>query len=161
MQGNDTIKQAKEIYEMWCNLLDEKDWPYEEDIKHLTLTCTVKGDDLPIPVAIIVATHPTITAIYSHLPFSISENRREAISMATCMANKKIYTGCFSIKHDSNILVYRLSHDYNINPINKEILNDMLMTSCCMVDMFNDKFFIINKKKISINEMFDLMDEEE
>ena len=67
MADSKQLKQAKNAYSTLCSMLDNRGWKYEKKEEDLKITCTAKGDDLPIDILIEIDVERSLICFYSYL----------------------------------------------------------------------------------------------
>ena len=153
MTDEKDLKHAKTVYSTLCAMLDENDWHYEKDEDNLTISCSARGEDLPIMIQMEVDAKRHLVTLLSHLPFLVPENRRTALAVAVSQANNGMVDGSFDYDFNKGSIVFRMTSSYIDSLIGKELLDYMVMCSCATVDQYNDKFLIVAKSEMTNEEI--------
>ena len=151
------LKQARVVYKSLCEMLDDRQWHYEKDEEGLSIKCSAQGDDLPMEIIIEVDAERKLISLLSQMPFGIAENRRTALAVAVSQANNGMIDGSFDYDYLSGNIYFRLTSSYRESLIGKELLNYMLMCACYTIDEYNDKFLMVAKNNMSIEEILDFV----
>lgn len=147
------IKQAKAAYDTLCEMLKEEDWHYESDDDNFTINCGAQGEDLPIGIRIHVDPERLIVTLLSQLPFSIPEDKRVEIALAVSAINYALVDGSFDYNFVDGSLLFRMTSSFRESLIGKDVFEYMLYVSCKTIDDYNDKFLMIIKEKMSLEDL--------
>lgn len=158
MAEETTVKQAQAVFSSLCAMLDENEWKYHRDDENLTVECVASGDDLPIPVRIIVDAERQLVTLLSQLPFAVPEQRRDAVAIAVNAANCQIVDGSFDYDGKNGLTVFRMTSGFRESLIGKELLAYMVFVACQTVDDYNDKLLAVATGDISLEKICDFME---
>lgn len=153
MADDISAKLAIGNYKELCAMLDEHKWKYEKDDDKLKITCTARGDDLPIHVVIKINTDMEIVALHSFMPFTVPQDKRNAIAIAVSCVNNKIVDGSFDYNYTGGELLFRMTSSYKGSLLDKEMFAYMLFVSCKTVDDYNDKFYEICRQDMTADQI--------
>ena len=151
------VKQAQAVFRSVCEMLDEHGWRYSKDESNLLISCSARGEDLPMEIRIRINDDLQIITLYSQMPFLIPENRRKALAVAVCAANNSLVDGSFDYDYRTGGIVFRLTSSYRDSLIGKDVFEYMLMCSFAMVDEYNDKFLMVAKSEMSNEEILNFI----
>lgn len=155
MSEEKDMKQAKAVFMALCAMLDEHDWQYEKFEEDLTIKSGAQGDDLPININIEVDRQRQLVSLLSQMPFSVPESRRTALAVAVSQANNNMVDGSFDYDYLSGRIVFRMTSSYRESLIGKGLFAYMLSCACYTVDEYNDKFLVVAKNEMSVEEILD------
>jgi hypothetical protein len=155
MSEENELKQAQAVYKSLCDMLDERKWNYDRHDDELTITCGTQGDDLPIDLVIQINKQLQIITLLSKLPFVVKDERRVFVAIAVSQANNGMVDGSFDFNCLSGSIIFRMTSSYRESLISKDLLEYMLLCSCYTIDEYNDKFFVVAKNDMSIDEILD------
>ena len=156
---DDLTKQelAREVYDTVCATLDSHDWRYQPKEEELTIICGAKGDDLPIELVFRVDPKLMMLVLYSPLPGEIPEDKRLDVAVAVGAINNSMVDGNFDYSLKNGKLYFRMTAPFIDNTISQEAVMYILMCTCKMVDMFNDRFVMLAKGLISLDQVLDAL----
>lgn len=146
------IIQARAVYKTLCAMLDEDDWHYDADAENLTVKCSARGEDLPIDIRIIIDPDLLVIILLSELPFSVAKEKRDVMAVAVAGANYRLADGSFDYNYAGGNITFRLTSSFNNSLISKELIKYMVYVSCATVDEFNDKFYDITRREMTLEE---------
>lgn len=149
------MARAKEIYDDLCKILDKRDWHYEKIEEDLVVKSGVKGDDLPIDFIMKVNPRNEIVSFISWLPFSIDEAKRIDMALAVCVANYGLVDGSFDYDLSDGTVLFRLTYSYRGSTLNEDLVEYMIMAASSIVDEYNDKFFMISKGMLTVQQFIE------
>lgn len=149
------MTKAKETFATLCSMLDNKGWHYEKKEDELLIKSGVKGDDFPIDFIMTVDPQSEIVTFLSLLPFKADEAKRIDMAVAVCVANYGLKDGSFDYKVEDGSIIFRLTSSYRGSTLSEDLFEYMLMVSATTVDEYNDKFFMISKGAMSIQQFIE------
>ena len=150
------MKQAKEVFAKMVKMLDERDWHYEKDEEKLIVYSGVKGDDFPVEFIIAVDAEREVVRFMSKLPFNMPEEKRIDGAIAVCVANNGIVNGNFDYDINDGEIVFRLASSFKSGSVlSEDVFEYMIMASASMVDNYNDKFFMLSKGMMTIEQFIE------
>ena len=149
------MTKAKETYAVLCKMLDSRDWHYEKLEEDLVIKSGVKGDDLPIEFIMRVNPKNEIVSFISWLPFKAEESKRIDVALATTIANYGIADGSFDFNLSDGTILFRLTSSYRGSVLSEDLFEYMIVVAASTVDEYNDKFFMISKGMLSIQQFIE------
>ena len=145
-------EKAKTVYETICSMFDGRGWHYKKDEENLIIYCGVSGDDLPMEFIIQVRDKIDTVAFVSILPFTVPEDKRLDMAVAVCAVNYLLVDGCFDFDISDGELLFRMNNSYlDVEP-SMDVFSYMINCAATTVDEYNDKFLMISKGYIKINQ---------
>lgn len=152
MADEKNIVQAKAAFETLCQALDKHEWHYEKEEEKLTLECGAQGEDLPMKITVKVDADRMLIILLSHLPFVIQEDKRLDVAIAVSAVNNALFDGCFDYDVTSGHVFFRMTNSFLESTISEAVFSYMLFYSCRTIDEYNDKFLMLAKGMISIEQ---------
>ena len=150
--AEEKMERAQKVYMTLCATLEAHDWHYEKNDERLIVECKAKGEDLPIDITIKVDEDRQLLMLLSHLPFTISEDKRLDVAIATSIVNNDLVDGSFDYDITSGTMFFRMTNSFLESDISGELLFHQLMLSCHIIDLYNDKFLMLTKGLIGIED---------
>lgn len=152
MADEKKLKQAKVTFDALCEMLDEHGVHYEKNTDELFVHFYMNGDDIPMEVVAAVDAERDLVRILSPLPFAFSEAKRLEGAIATCQANYRMADGSFDYNFRDGKILFRMTSSYKESLLSKELLGYMIACSAFTVDNYNDKFLMIDKGLLSLDD---------
>ena len=149
------LQRAQRTFATLCKNLDEHDWHYEKDEENLEIECGARGEDLPMDIRIIVDADRQLIILLSVMPFVAPDTKRLDVAIATSIVNNKLVDGSFDYDVTSGHMIFRMTSSFIESEIDSEVFTYMLMVSCHTIDEYNDKFFMLGKGMLSINQFLE------
>ena len=146
------MEKAKEVYKTLCDMLDHKEWNYDKVEDDLVIKSGVKSDDFPIEFIMRVNPKNQLVSYLSCLPFKISEEKRIDAAIAVCVANYGMVDGSFDYDISDGSIIFRLTSSYRDSVLGEDLFEYMIMVAASTIDNYNDKFFMISKGMLSIED---------
>lgn len=143
---------AKKVYGTLCDAIDARHWRYEKDDEKLVVHFGVSGDDIPMNMLLIVDIQRQLVRLMSPMPFKFSEEKRIDGALATCAATYTLADGSFDYDVQSGVIMFRMTASFHESEIGEGLFQYMIDCSCAIVDMYNDKFFAIDKGLLSVSD---------
>ena len=151
------LEQAKAVFATLCQTLEKNDWHYKKDDEKLSIECGARGDDLPMELNINVDADRRLIILMSHMPFVIQEDKRLDVAICVSALNNILVDGCFDYDVTSGHMFYRMTNSFIESQISSEVIAYMLFCSCQTIDEYNDKFLMIGKGMVSIEQFLQLL----
>ncbi len=152
MAEQKSLEQAKVVFGTLCNVLDNLEWHYQKDEEKLTIECEVQGEDLPIDITVMIDAERMLVILISHIPFVIKEDKRLDLAIAVSVVNNDLIDGCFDYDITSGHMFFRMTNSFIESTIGEEVFKYMIFCSCKTIDEYNDKFMMLAKGVISIEQ---------
>ncbi len=151
------LEQAKQTFATLCRALDKENWRYKKLEDELTIECGARGDDLPMDITIKVDPKRMLILLLSHLPFVIQEDKRLDVAIAVSAVNNVLVDGCFDYDVASGHMFFRMTNSFIESSISEEVCTYMLFCSCQMIDEYNDRFLMVSKGMVSMEQFLSSM----
>lgn len=155
MTDEKKLKQAQSVYKTICKTLESRDWNFTRHDDNLTITCAVRGEDLPIDIIIMVNPVAQVVSLYSPMPYKIAEDKRVDAAVAVCVANYGLINGTFDYDISDGIIRFRIVSSYRESILSEELFNYMVLVSASTVDDYNDKFLMVSKGMLTVQQFID------
>lgn len=135
-------------------MLDEKEFTYEKHEDDLVVVFTIGGDDLPMKFVLNIDDERELIRLLSPIPAVFAEDKRLDGAIATCQANYRIADGSFDYNYTEGRILFRMTSSFIGSLISKDLLEYMVGIAAYTIDEYNDKFFLLSKGKLSIEDFF-------
>lgn len=152
MNNEQLAAKAQEVYGVLIRMLDSKGLRYTKMEEDLAIRCTINGDDLPMDIVIRVIAKNQVIQLISPLPCDMPSDKRVDGAIAVCVANYSMIDGSFDYDVSDGTLMFRLTSSYHDCVISEELFEYMLGVSVSTIDHYNDKFFMLAKGMMSIQQ---------
>ncbi len=150
------VQQAKQVFATMVKMLDGRGWHYQKDEENLIIRSGVTGDDLPVEFIIVVDAEREVVRFLSKLPFSMPEDKRVDGAIAVCVANNGMVNGSFDYDIGDGDIVFRLTTTFKSGSIlTEDVFEYIIMVSASTVDEYNDKFFMLAKGMITVQQFIE------
>lgn len=149
------MQKAKEVFDALVDMLDTRDWKYDKFEEDLVIKSGIKGDDLPIEFIIVVKPKNQVVQLLSRLPFQIPEDKRVDAAIAVCVANNGLVDGSFDYDIGEGDITFRLTCSYRESFLSADLFEYMILVSASTIDDYNDKFFMIAKDMMSVQQFIE------
>ena len=150
------LQKAKSVYYSLIDMLDTRNWKYERHDDDLVIRSGIKGEDLPIEFIVYVKHKNQVVQFISTLPFNIPEDKRVEAAIAVCVANYGLVDGSFDYDVNDGEIRYRLTSSYRDSYLGADLFEYMIMCAASTVDNYNDRFFMLSKGMISIEDFMNM-----
>ena len=156
MSEQKKIEQAKVTFDTLCQTLERLEWSYKKDQDNLSIECGAQGEDLPMKININVDIDRMLIMLISHMPFTITEDKRLDVAVAVSAVNAALIDGSFDYDITSGYVLFRMTNSFVENTISEEVFSYMLHCSCQTIDEYNDKFLMLSKGLISTEQFLSM-----
>lgn len=147
---------AREVYEVLCQAIDNRDWRYEKEEEKLLVHFGVNGDDIPMNFIIFVDADRQLITSLSPLPFMMSEEKRVEGAIAACVASFGMADGSFDYDLSNGRISFRMTASFRDSKIGDGLFQYLISCSCAMVDKYNEQFLAIDKGMLSIADFIEM-----
>ena len=154
MNNTNELARAKKVFEDLCNSLDIRHWDYEKYDEALAVAFMAGGEDIPMSFIVMVDPAHQIIRLVSRLPFTVPEDKRVDVAIATCAASYALTDGNFDFDIEKGIVSFRLTASFRESDIGDGLFEYLVMFSGLVVDRFNDKFLALCKGIIDVDVFF-------
>ena len=149
------MAKAREVFEEIVNMLDTRDWKYEKFEDDLLIRSGIKGDDLPVEFILFVKPENQVVQFISKLPFNMPDDQRVEGAIAVSVANYGLVDGSFDYDIKDGEIRYRLTSSYRDSNLSHDLFEYMIMCAASTVDNYNDRFFMLAKGMINIQQFIE------
>lgn len=143
---------AESVFDNLCKTLDDREWNYKKHEEDFVVTFTARGDDLPMDFVLAVDVDRQMLRLFSRLPFTVDEDKRMEMAIATCDASNRLADGNFDYDITTGKISFRMTTTFRNSVIGNELFDYLIVTSFITVDEFNDKFFALSKGVLSLED---------
>ena len=143
---------AKTVYEDLCASLEKREWHFQKYEEDLVITFGVSGEDIPMEFVLAVDPDYQLLRVFSKLPFTVPEDKRMELAIATCVVSNKLADGSFDYDITNGTINFRLTASFRESKIGDGLFDYLIGCSSFTVDEYNDKFFALCKGLISIDD---------
>lgn len=152
MADQQNNKNAETVFQTLCEALDDRNWKYDKVPEKFLVHFGVRGDDIPMDFIVYIDPEKELIRMLSEMPFVFGEERRLEGAIATCQATYKLVDGSFDYDFKTGKILFRMTSSFRGSLISKELIEYMIACSCVTVDEYNDKFLMIGKGLLSIED---------
>ena len=149
------MKKAKEVFDVLVKMLDTRDWKYEKHEEKLLIKSGIKGDDLPVEFIVVVKPRNEVVQFISMLPFNMPEDKRVDGAIAVCAANYGLVDGSFDYDLRDGEIIFRMTSSYRDSHLSEDLFEYMIMVAASTLDQYNDKFFMLAKGMMSVQQFLE------
>lgn len=148
------LKNAQNVFKTLCQMLDEKGLRYEKHADDLVVNFIMGGDDLPMQFVLNIDAERELIRLISPIPVTFEGDKRVEGAIATCQVNYRIADGSFDYDFGRGRILFRVTSSYIDSLISKDVFEYMIAVASFTVDEYNDKFFMLAKGQLPIEEFF-------
>ena len=148
----EAYNEDRNVFNTMTDMMDAKGWRYKKYEDDLSIMTQFSGDDFSMDLMVIVKPKQKVVAVYSILPFEMPEDKRIDGALAVCAANYWMVDGGFDYDVRNGKIMFRLTSSYRNSILSEELFEYMIGVSCSTIDQYNDKFFMIAKGMMSVQD---------
>lgn len=146
------LSEAKVVFNTLCSSLDNRKWKYNKDEEKLIVRTSAVGDDLTIKLYIKVDAGRSVMFLKSPLPFTITDQNKSDLILATTFANWSMLNGMFETDLNEGYIGFKVVVPFMDSIISEKLCKYMIDMSCRMVDTYNDKMLALSEGKMTLAE---------
>lgn len=147
--------QAREVYNLIINTLNAKGWTFEQDDERFLIRTGVKSEDLPIEFVLLVNEGNEVMQFISPLPIHMPEDMRVDGAIAVAVANYGMVDGSFDYDISDGEIRFRLTTAYRDGTLGTDNVEYLIGVGIAMVEKYNDRFFMLAKKMMTIEQFIE------
>ena len=152
MEDERKQKLAQNVYSNICSMFEDMNFNHERDDEKLVIRSTVHGDDIPMDMVIIVNPDAQSVSFFSPMPFKVPDDKISEMAIAIAIANNGLRNGSFDFDISDGKIIFRMTACYIDSIFGKELYRMMLIVSSNTIDRYNDKFLMLSKGMISLEQ---------
>lgn len=152
MEDERKQKLAQNVYSNICSMFEDMNFNHERDDEKLVIRSTVHGDDIPMDMVIIVNPDAQTVSFFSPMPFKVPDDKISEMAIAIAIANNGLRNGSFDFDISDGKIIFRMTACYIDSILGKELYRMMLIVSSNTIDRYNDKFLMLSKGMISLEQ---------
>lgn len=143
------------MYETICEMFDDRGFHYERRDEDHIINCTVNGEDIPMDIIFHVRDERQIVQLISPMPFRVPEEKRMDVALAILVINDLLIDGSFDYDVTTGRIAFRLTACYIDSILGKGLFDYMLGVSAATIDEYNDKFLMIGKGMLPVEDFIE------
>ena len=143
---------ASKVYNDLCTHLTACGWKYDRHDDDKVITLTMNGDDLPMEMVLAVREKQEVIQLISPIRPKAPEDKRIDAAVAVNVANYGIVCGSFDYDVSDGEIRWRATLPYRDAAITKDQVNFLVMVSATTIDKYNDKFLMLNKGMMTLEQ---------
>lgn len=155
MAEQEKLALAKETFVTLCKALDNNDYKYHRNDEKLSVEFGVRGDDIPMDFIIKVDVQRQFVMILSPVNVSTDEDKRLDMAVAISIINNKIVNGSFDFDISTGKMYFRMVNSFIDSELGEELFTYMIFSAASIIDDYNDKFYMLSKGIISLEQFID------
>ena len=152
MEDERKQKLAQNVYSNICSMFEDMNFNHERDDENLVIRSTVHGDDIPMDIVIIVNQDSQTVSFFSPMRFKVPDDKISEMAIAIAIANNGLRNGSFDFDISDGKILFRMTACYIDSILGKELYRMMLIISSNTIDRYNDKFLMLSKGMISLEQ---------
>ena len=148
------LKNAKSVYQIVCDLFDEKQLDYKKFEEDLVITIKMNGENLSMDFVIKIDEKRDLIRILSRLPVVFQGEKRLDGAIATSQINYGLADGSFDYNYNKGEIIFKITSSYKGCSVSKDLIYYMMSCACYTIDGYNDKLLALSEGKISVREFY-------
>ena len=114
-------KSGENVYATICKMFDNLGYHYERHDDDLVVSCTVKGEDIPMDILFVVRSERQLVQLLSPMPFTVPEDKRMEMAIAVTVASNNLVDGSFDFDLSNGKIVFRQTSSYMESILGEEL----------------------------------------
>ena len=149
------MSSATRAYKAIVDHLNAHNFKFTQDDENLVIKFTVQGEDLPQPTVVRVDPNRDIVQFVSPLPGNFPSDKLVDAALAVAAANHGMIEGGFQLDLEDGSIHFNASQSFAGTELNDEVINYLFSLVFQVTDMYNDKFFMLSKGMITLEQLID------
>ena len=159
MSSEVNMELAKRTFDTLVNMFETRNLKYDKNEEELIVRSGIKGDDLPIDFIVVVKPRNEVVQFLSKLPFNMPEDKIIDGAIAASAANYGLVDGSFDYNIMDGSIIFRLTSSYRDSILSEDLFEYMIMVSAATIDEYNDKFLMLAKGMMSVEQFISAINE--
>ncbi len=155
MAEQEKLALAQKTFAILCKALDNNDFKYHKNEEKLSVEFGVLGEDIPMDFVVNVDAQRQLVMLFSQVNIATDEDKRLDIAVATGFINNKIVNGSFDYDISTGKIWFRMVNSFMDSELGEELFAYMIFSAANTIDEYNDKFLMLSKGFISIEQFID------
>ena len=144
---------SRKIYNTMVSALKNNGWNFSEaENGELVIYSACSSEDLRIQFTIRVDSERQVIQFLSMLPFTFAQEKCVDASIAICVANYGMVNGVFDYNYQSGKVIFRLTTSFVDCEFGEQFFMLMMATAIGTIDQYNDKFYMLSKGTLTLEE---------
>ncbi len=135
--------------------LNRNNFKFDTHDDDLVISLTVNGEDLPIQTIVRFMDNRELMQVLCYMP-KAPEEKRVDVALAVAVANYGIVNGSFDYDMSDGELRFRVAQSYACGELTDDLIRYLLGISFNTTDKYNDRFFMLSKGMITLEQFIDL-----
>ncbi len=150
------MQSAMKVMNTICQMYDDMEFRYERHDEDLVITCSIRGDDIPMDFIITIDAEREVVRFLSRMPFNVPEDKRIDLAVAVALANYGLINGSFDYDMSDGEIRFRMTASYIDSDLGKGLFKYMTFASASTVDRYNDRFMMLCKGLITVEQFLEM-----
>ena len=150
-------QNAKQVFQLLCRTLDERNWKYARNDDQLSVSFGVVGDDLRMPVTIVVDGQRELVISCTGQDWAVPKDLRVPFCVGVCAVNNHLVDGSFDFRLENGEVTYRITLSYHDMELKSSALEYLIDCAASTVDNVNDVMKDFVDGKIDFDEYLQKM----
>ena len=146
---------GQQVYNSFKKHLQNNNFKFEAHDSDMVITMTVNGEDLPQPTIIRVFDDRNVVQVVSPIPARIPEGKRPDAAVAVAVANYGMINGSFDLDMSDGEVRFRMAQNFADTGMSEESIHYMLGITFLTTDKYNDRFFMLGKGLMSLEQFIE------
>lgn len=146
---------ASKIYNDLRTHLDAIGLKYTRHDDDKVISLGMNGDDLPMDMILAVREKQEVVQLLSPIPSKAPEDKRIDAAVAVNVANNGMVFGSFDYDVSDGEIRWRAVLPYRDAAITKDQVYYLVMVSATTIDKYNDKFLMLNKGMMTLQQFIE------
>ena len=148
-------EQALAVFNGLCANLDAHEFHYQRHEDRLTIEGTARGNDFPMEINIEVDEDRQLVILLSHQPLVVPEDKRLDMAVAVSVVNNSLIDGSFDFDLKGGHMFFRMTSSFRDSLVGDELFTYMIAVSLHTIDEYNDKFFMLAKGMMTLEQFLE------
>ena len=146
---------ANKVYNDLRTHLDSIGLKYTRHDDDKVISLGMNGDDLPMDMILAVREKQEVVQLLSPIPSKAPEDKRIDAAVAVNVANNGMIFGSFDYDVSDGEIRWRAVLPYRDGAITKDQVYYLVMVSATTIDKYNDKFLMLNKGMMTLQQFIE------
>lgn len=147
------LKQAKAMYQMMLESLEDRSWQYHADEENQRVAFSVSSHQIQMQFLMSVETEGQYISLLSFLPFCIGKHQKVEVALATSYINYSLINGHFDMDLNEGRVLFRMTSIFDGSILSKDVIQYMIDCACSTVNRYHPLLLQMSEGTITVDDL--------
>ena len=146
-------KQAKVVYQLMLDALEDRKWQYHADEENQRVAFSVSSNQIHMHFLMNIEIEGQYISLLSFFPFCIHESKKVEVALATSYINYSLINGHFDMDLNEGRVLFRMASIFDGSLLSKDVIQYMIDCACSTVNRYHPLLFQMNEGTMTVDDI--------